>query len=259
MNNELIKVAVSENGQQLVSARELHGFLEVKSNFTTWVSRMLTYGFTDGVDYTLSKIGNLENTGFGGLGTPKTDYIITIDMAKEISMIQRTAKGKMARQYFIECEKKLKVTESKAMLLLEIYKGGQAGIIASRELSKLEVIEATTPLLNKIEEDKPLVDFTRTVIKSSDNILIRELAKIAYDEGINIGERKLYKKLREWKMIFPTSTEPYQKYVNNGYFVVEEKPFKTPYGEKLGRTTKVTGLGQVKIISKLKSELQADR
>lgn len=106
----------------------------------------------------------------------------------------------------------------------------------------------------QLEEQAPMVEFTNTVLKSSDNILVRELAKIASDEGFKIGEKKLYAKLREWKMIFLGSTEPYQKYIDNGIFVVEEKPYTTPYGKKLSKVTKVSPLGQVKIIEKLRKE-----
>lgn len=144
--------------------------------------------------------------------------------------------------------------DKRASLLLAIYEGGQAGVIASKELTKMEVEEATKPLLDKIEEDQPKVQFTETVLKSSDNILVRELAKIATDEGMKIGQNNLYKKLREWKYIFKDSTEPYQHVMDKGYFVIKETASNTPYGVKLNRTTLVTPLGQVKIIEKLRKE-----
>ena len=107
-----------------------------------------------------------------------------------------------------------------------------------------------------IEEQKPMVEFTNTVLKSKDNILVRQLAKIAQSEGIDLGERKLYNKLREWGMIFKNSTEPYQRYITDGTFVVEEKPVETAYTVILAKTTKVTPIGQVRIIERLKKELQ---
>lgn len=109
---------------------------------------------------------------------------------------------------------------------------------------------------NRLKEQEPLVLFADTCLKSKDNILVRELAKIAKDEGIEIGEKRLYNKLRSWKIIMSNSTEPYQQYVDKGYFVVEEKPIDTPYGVKLTRTTKVTPKGQVYIIERLKKEFQ---
>jgi anti-repressor protein len=96
---ELLKVTVNEQGQQLVSARDLHKFLEIQSDFTHWCKRMFEYGFSENEDFTSILT---ESTG----GRPSIDYALKIDMAKEISMIQRTDKGKQARLYFIECEKR---------------------------------------------------------------------------------------------------------------------------------------------------------
>jgi len=108
----------------------------------------------------------------------------------------------------------------------------------------------------KVEEQKPLVVFAETALKSKDNILMRELAKVVNDEGINIGQNRLFNKLREWKMIMQKpSTEPYQTAMNSGIFVVEERSVDTPYGTKLTRTTKVTPKGQIYIVEKLKKEL----
>jgi phage anti-repressor protein len=95
--NELIKVTEKE-GKQLVSARELHRFLEVGTELSKWVPRMLEYGFDEGIDFTPILT---ESTG----GRPSNDWVLTIDCAKEISMLQRTERGKEARKYFIECEK----------------------------------------------------------------------------------------------------------------------------------------------------------
>lgn len=106
----------------------------------------------------------------------------------------------------------------------------------------------------QIEEQKPLVGFAETCLKSKDNILVRQMSKIAQDEHIDIGEKKLYKQLRAWGLILTNSTEPSQRGMNSGYFVVEEKNVDTAYGVKLARTTKVTPKGQVYIIERLKKE-----
>ena len=110
-------------------------------------------------------------------------------------------------------------------------------------------------LERKVEQDKPLVTFAETALKSKDNILVRELAKIAHDNNISIGEKRLYNKLREWGLILKNKTEPSQYGMNLELFVVEEKNINTPYGVKLSSTTKVTPRGQVHIIEKLKKEL----
>ena len=114
-------------------------------------------------------------------------------------------------------------------------------------------------LAEKIEQDKPLVTFAETALKSSDNILVRELAKILCDEGINVGERRLYTWLRAKKLIMSNSTEPYQSALDKGIFVREEKAISTPYGKKLVFTTKVTPKGQVYITEKYKEELQLSK
>lgn len=87
--------------QQAVSARELHDFLEMTERFSSWFDRMLAYGFSESGDFEKCKTFNASNREL-------EDYFISIDMAKEISMIQRSDKGKQARQYFLECERKLK-------------------------------------------------------------------------------------------------------------------------------------------------------
>ena len=100
---ELIPIN-EKDGQQVVSARELHAYLAVETNFTTWCKRMFGYGFVENQDYIiLSKNGTNKISKSNPM-----DYALTLDCAKEISMLQRTDKGKQARQYFIEVEKTAK-------------------------------------------------------------------------------------------------------------------------------------------------------
>jgi anti-repressor protein len=96
--DEIVKIE-ENNGKQVVSARELHYFLEVGRDFTTWCKQMFEYGFEEDKDFT--PISG-KSTG----GRPSVDYALSLDCAKGISMIQRTPKGKQARDYFIACEKK---------------------------------------------------------------------------------------------------------------------------------------------------------
>ncbi|MDG6146259.1 ORF6C domain-containing protein [Lactococcus formosensis] len=101
--NQLINITQNENNDQVVSGRELHEFLEVKTPYHIWFERMTEYGFTENVDF----IGFEQKSSKLG-GRPSQDHALKLDMAKEISMIQRTAKGKEARQYFIQVEKEYK-------------------------------------------------------------------------------------------------------------------------------------------------------
>jgi Rha family phage regulatory protein len=122
-------------------------------------------------------------------------------------------------------------------------------------IALVEQVEEKEKLQLRIEEQQPFVLFAQTALKSKDNILVRELSKIIQDEGINIGEKKLFKKLREWKLVLTTKNEPTQYAMNQKLFVVEESSIQTPYGVKLTRTLKVTPKGQVYIIEKLKKEM----
>lgn len=106
--DELIKVQYSDD-RITVSARDLHEFLEISTKYADWFKRMCDYGFIDEVDYIA--ISQKRVTAQGN-ETTLIDHQITIDMAKEISMIQRNEKGRQARKYFIECEKQLKQPKS---------------------------------------------------------------------------------------------------------------------------------------------------
>lgn len=111
-------------------------------------------------------------------------------------------------------------------------------------------------LMLKVEEQQPLVTFAEKCIKTNDSILIREMSKIITEQGIvNIGEKKLYQKLREWGLILKGKTEPSQRAMNSGYFEVTQRVIKTPYGERLESTTKVLPKGQVYIVERLDKEV----
>ena len=109
-------------------------------------------------------------------------------------------------------------------------------------------------LAKTIEKQKPLVEFAKTCQVSNDNILIGELAKIASNNGVKIGAKRLFSKLRELGIIMKKSTDPYQRFIDSGYFKIKQTPY-TKYGKvKLGRTTTVTPKGQIYIINKLRKE-----
>ena len=144
---ELIKI-IEREGRQLVSGRELHEFLEIKTKYKDWFRRMVEYGFEEEIDF----IRVAQKRATNNLKNPVTtviDHAISIDMAKEISMIQRTEKGKIARQYFINCEKKLKeVKKLSPMELMELQ------FKALKE--QKEKIAQVENRVDKLEEDMPL-------------------------------------------------------------------------------------------------------
>ena len=144
---ELIKI-IEREGRQLVSGRELHEFLEIRTKYKDWFRRMVEYGFEEEIDF----IRVAQKRATNNLKNPVTtviDHAISIDMAKEISMIQRTEKGKIARQYFINCEKKLKaVKKLSPMELMEL----QFKVLKEQK----EKITQVENKVDKLEEDMPL-------------------------------------------------------------------------------------------------------
>ena len=106
--NQLIPIKNNEDGSITVSGRDLHKFLEVGTDYRHWIDRMLEYGFTQGADFNMVKNDRVRFEGNRQVTRQIDDAIMTLDMAKEIAMIQRSDKGKQAREYFIACEKQLK-------------------------------------------------------------------------------------------------------------------------------------------------------
>ncbi|WP_286028675.1 antA/AntB antirepressor family protein [Ligilactobacillus agilis] len=145
MMNELIRVTKDNDGKSVVSGRDLHDFLEVNEKYTQWFNRMVEYGFTENVDF-ISFSEKTEKLG----GRPRTDHALTLDMAKEISMIQRTERGKQARQYFLEIEKRYKqqlpqTPEEKLALTMQV---------ANRLDNRMKKVEADIDYMkNKSEID----------------------------------------------------------------------------------------------------------
>lgn len=165
--NDLIKIQPQAIGGQTietVNARELHGFLEVGKVFANWIKdRIEQYGFVESVDYVV--IAETGNNPLGG--RPSKEYAITVDMAKELAMVERNEKGRQARQYFIECERRLKQQTTPVMLspietdLRAI--GVVADILRASESSKLGMVRTyceqhaprILPVLPAYAIDKP--------------------------------------------------------------------------------------------------------
>lgn len=212
---ELIRIVVNENQEPVISGRALHSFLEVATPYDKWFPRMVEYGFTDGLDFSTFLS---ESTG----GRPATDHAIRLDMAKEIAMIQRTEKGKQARQYFIQIEKDYNSPEKIMARALQI---------AEKELSNLR-------LENKVQEQqiaelKPKASYYDLVLQCKDLLSMTEIAK---DYGMSAkGMNKLlhdlgvqYKQSGIWFL--------YSKYQSNGYTQTKTQNYSKPDGSQ-GVTT----------------------
>ena len=185
---ELIKITIGENNQQLVSARELHGFLEIGTEFRKWFPRMIEYGFIDSLDYV--RVSQKCPT-LGGV-QEIVDYALKIDMAKEISMIQRTEKGKQARMYFIECEKKLKEVISKQ--LPQDYISALKALVEAEEQKALmqPQVEYYKKVLDPVEENGFIKLVTTTAIAKDLGMSAQKLNKILNEKGV------IYKKSNCW-------------------------------------------------------------
>ncbi|QEO57601.1 antA/AntB antirepressor family protein [Francisella marina] len=164
MNIEISKNKIGSEAINSVNARELYSFLESKQDFSTWIkNRIDKYEFEENIDYIrLHKKMEANNA-------TQIDYIITIDMAKEISMLQRSEKGKQARKYFIECEKQLL---SNSLQLPDFTNPAIAARAWADEVEKKQIA------LNTIEQQKPKVLFADAVSASKSAILVGELAKL---------------------------------------------------------------------------------
>lgn len=224
---QLIKIQTNESGEQLVSARELYVFLGATERFSTWFERQLQYGFTENQDFTSVKSFTLVNN---GAKKELIDYALTLDCAKEISMIQRSEKGKQARQYFLECEKLAK------QRLLPSYQ-----IENPVERAKKWIQEQEQVLLLQ-EENKKLQfrsDFVDVVFESDGLFSMEEVAKIL---KLPFGRNTMLKKLRE-KKLFLESNTPKQSLINSGYFKVSEQIIDSTKFKKLVSTTYATSKG----------------
>ena len=232
MKNEIIKVDF-EN--ETVSARDLYESVNNgKERFSKWFERQLQYGFVEGEDYSnpFQKV-RVQKEGNRNVEREVEDYNLSIDMAKQICMVQKTDKAKQVRQYLIQLEKAWNSPEAVMARALQM---------ANNTIENLKLT---------IEEQRPLVEFANKVSNSSNLIDMGKMAKLLKDENINIGRNRLFEWLRK-KDILMRNNIPYQRYIDGGYFQVKESTFETPYGTKTQQTTFVTGKGQIYITEKLR-------
>lgn len=222
---------------QTVSARELHDQLHIGTRFNDWFPRMTEYGFVEGTDF-YSKMSKTDNG-----GRPSTDYEISVDMAKQICMIQRTPEGKAVRQYLIDLEKAWNTPEQVFARALKM---------ADEKINSLK--EINTSLIAENQRMKPKEIFADAVATSHTSILIGDLAKLICQNGYQIGQKRLFEWLRENNFLIKSGSSknmPQQRYVEQGLFEVKESNVQNPDGSvRITRTTKVTGKGQIYFVNK---------
>lgn len=240
--NELLKINY-EAEQPTVSARDLHEALEINTRFNDWFSRMAEYGFENGVDFNLLKNEKVRLEGNREVKRDIMDYQISVDMAKQICMIQRSEKGKQYRQYFIDLEKAWNTPE-------QIF--ARALKMADQKIEKLK--ETNAGLLEDVERMRPKEIFADAVKASTSSILIGDLAKLLRQNGVDTGQKRLFEQLRNEGYLMKTGSSrnmPKHKYVANGFFQIKETVISNPDGSvRMTKTTKVTGKGQQYFLNK---------
>lgn len=236
--NPLINLHERNDGSVAVLGRDLHAFLEIGTPYRKWFPRMVEYGFVEEMDYTpdifVHPLNNQETL----------NHIMTIDMAKEISMIQRNDKGKQARQYFLQVEK---AWNSPEMIMKRALQ------IADRKLIELQ---------KQIALDKPKVLFADAVSASHTSILVGELAKLLKQNGIEVGQNRLFSWMRENGFLIKRKGTDYnmptQYSMDLELFEIKERTINNPDGSiRTTKTPKVTGKGQQYFINKFLNEESA--
>lgn len=233
---ELIKVNYNDD-KPVISARELHSYLGVGTHFRDWFPRMTEYGFVENTDYTPLIFEHPQN------GQPTKDFAMTVEMAKEICMLQRNDKGKQARQYFIDLEKQWNSPEQVMSRALRI---------ADRTIESLK---------QNVSELQPKAEFYDAVIGSRTACDMAVVAKTLNFKGV--GRNNLFDILRQQKVL-DADNRPYQAYVDRGWFRMVESKYTKPDGSSNinfktvvyqrgmdGISTMLTGLGYTRVHEQL--------
>ena len=226
--NELLKIEINENQEQVVSGRLLHQFLGINTRYNDWFNRMLEFEFVEGKDF----YSILSKTPNGG--RPSTDHILKLSMAKELCMLARNEKGKQARWYFIKCEEAWNSPQSimnRAVILAN----------AQLKLANEKVLQLTV----ENETMKPKADYFDELVDRNTLTNFRETAKLLHK-----GQKFFINWLLDRKFVFRNTKgklQPYAQFIANadnskGYFEVKEQ--KSNYGDWSGIQTLITPRGR---------------
>lgn len=238
--NEIITVNFET---QTVSARELHKALGIEKRFSAWFETN-SQGFINGEDFT-SVLKGTEVQNNGGVQIRDLqDYEMSVDMAKHICLMSRTEKGKQCRQCLIDLEKAWNTPEQVMARALKM---------ADKTIDKLKTDNAA--LLEDVSRMKPKEIFADAVATSHTSILIGDMAKLIKQNGVEIGQKRLFTWLRDNGYLIKRNGSdwnmPTQKSMEMGLFEVKESTVNNPDGSvRINRTTKVTGKGQQYFINK---------
>lgn len=233
---KLFNIQEKENGEIAVSARELYKALDIKKRFSAWAEINLKH-FVENRDFTSVLTSTVVNN---GAIRQLEDFALTLDVAKHIAMMSGTQKGYEFRNYFIDVEK---AWNSPEMIMKRALK------IANNTIQSLET---------QIEKDKPKVLFADAVNSSNSSILVGELAKLISQNGVKIGQNRLFEWLRNNGYLIKRGENynlPTQRSCDLGIMDIKKRTQNNPDGSiRVTRTTKITGKGQQYFINKFLSK-----
>ena len=246
--DEIIKVNY-DNDQPTVSARELHKMLAIERRFSVWFETN-SQGFIEGEDFTSVLSSTVVNN---GAHRDLQDYKLTVDMAKHICLMSRTEKGKQCRQYLIDLEKAWNTPEQVMARALKL---------ADRTIEKLKV--ENLALVKDVNRMRPKEIFADAVSVSNTLILIGELSKIIKQNGIDIGQNRLFDWMRSKDYLISRKGTDYnmptQKSMNLGLFKIKERTINNPDGSvRITKTVLVTGKGQQYFINKFLDKIEQSK
>lgn len=244
------------DGVQAVMGRDLHSFLEIKTPYTMWITRLIEkYGFIAGQDF-LTKM--LESSG----GRPSEEHILTLDMAKEVSMVQNNEKGRQARRYFIECERRAKETPA--------LSGKQLMAAALLEAqSTMQELETTVQAqATQLEVAAPKVTYHDTYVAESDQLSFRTVAST-----LDMGEKALRNLLIEKGWIYKETSSRrsqktgeivpqyrYSEYADKKPYFIRRQNHDAPrFRGEVDHTLKITPAGAAAIKRAVGKWLRADQ
>lgn len=239
-----------ETEQPTISARDLHKALEISSRFSRWFDTNKEL-FVEGEDYNKCTSSTVVNN---GAVRELTDYEISVLMAKHLSLMSRTEKGKRIRQYLIDLEKAWNTPEqvmARALKMADvaINKLKNENIFLQNKITEKEaVIEKQD---KQLEIQKPFVQTAIKLQNTNNTVSFEQAAKLESDNNINIGRNTLMKELRNHGILMENNS-PYEKYKKAGLFVVKMTIKENHYGTKMIPVTRVTGKGLIFIDKKLK-------
>ena len=237
---ELINVQTNQDGEQRVSARELYNVLGVSKRFSVWFSQFQDM-YVQGIDWTVVPGGTTVPNGGNGAVRVVDDFNLTTDMAKNVAMMSKTKKSQEVRNYFIAVEK-----EHKALMAdprMQMAMGLKSAQMMLDHKDKI------------IAEMTPKALFADAVSASQSSILIGELAKLLKQNGVDMGQNRLFGYLRENGYLVKRQGSdrnmPTQKSMELGLFEIKEHNHINSNGVNVTtKTPKVTGKGQQYFINK---------